>query len=134
MPQVLCVSVAVARVFGSKPVFCLLPFGQLLLDVDYIDEQHGFLRKREAKARFRDQILKGWDYKCAYCREALGKSGTLDHVRPKVKGGETTVTNLVACCFSCNSKKSSSEWALWFRQQDFWEPHLEDAIRWWTSQ
>jgi 5-methylcytosine-specific restriction endonuclease McrA len=112
----------------------LLPFGYSLFGVDYIDEHHGFIRKREAKARFREQILKGWDYKCAYCREPLGKSGTLDHVRPKVKGGETLVTNLVACCFSCNSKKSSSDWAAWFREQDFWEPHLEDAVKWWLSQ
>jgi 5-methylcytosine-specific restriction endonuclease McrA len=104
------------------------------LDVDYIDEEHGFLRKREAKARFREQILKGWDYKCAYCREPLGKSGTLDHVRPKVKGGETVVSNLVACCLSCNTRKSSSDWADWFRMQEFWEPHFEDAIQWWLSQ
>ena len=102
--------------------------------VEYIDEVAGLLSKKEAKARFRDQILKGWDYRCAYCREHLGKNGTLDHVRPKSKGGETVMTNLIACCFSCNVKKSSTEWKEWFRAQDFWEPYLEDAIHWWINQ
>lgn len=111
-----------------------LPLGYLPLSVDYIDEQHGFLTKKEAKAKFRDQILKGWDYKCAYCRESLGKVGTLDHVRPKSKGGETVMHNLVAACFACNIRKSSTYWKEWFREQDFWAPHLEDAIHWWISQ
>lgn len=102
--------------------------------MDYIDEELGFLSKREAKARFRDQILKGWDYKCAYCQEDLGKSGTLDHVRPKSKGGETSVSNLIAACFNCNIRKSSSDWKEWYRMQHFWEPYLEDAIHFWISQ
>jgi uncharacterized protein (TIGR02646 family) len=105
-----------------------------MLRVDYIDEKHGFVRKRDAKARFREQILKGWGYRCAYCQADLGKSGTLDHIRPKSKGGETVLSNLVACCLACNVRKSSRGWADWFREQDFWEPHLEDAIKWWLSQ
>lgn len=128
-----CESSANCR-FAYLPLFQSLPFEKLAIHVDYIDEQHGFLRKREAKAQFREQILKGWDYKCAYCREPLGKSGTLDHVRPKAKGGETIFSNLVACCLSCNTRKSSNRWDDWFRAQDFWEPHLEDAIRYWFNQ
>ena len=94
-----------------------------------------FFSKREAKARFRQHILAFWGNKCAYCREPLGRSGTLDHVRPKSKGGETRRSNLVACCYACNmSKGSCVGWHEWFRAQDFWEPHLEDAIHLWISQ
>lgn len=102
--------------------------------VDYIDEKHGFVRKRDAKARFRDQILKGWGYRCAYCQQELGRCGTLDHIRPKAKGGHTVLPNLAACCLACNVRKSSRDWIEWYREQDFWEPHLEDAIKWWLSQ
>jgi 5-methylcytosine-specific restriction endonuclease McrA len=94
-----------------------------------------FFSKREAKARFRQHILNFWGNKCAYCREPLGRSGTLDHVRPKSKGGETRRSNLVGCCYACNmSKGSCTDWLDWFRAQHFWEPHLEDAIKLWISQ
>lgn len=94
-----------------------------------------FFNKREAKARFRQHILNFWGNCCAYCKEPLGRSGTLDHVRPKSKGGHTKRSNLVACCYACNMSKGSHEnWAEWFRTQDFWEPHLEDAIKLWLSQ
>lgn len=94
-----------------------------------------FFNKKEAKARFREHILNFWGNKCAYCQEPLGRSGTLDHVRPKSKGGETRRSNLVACCYNCNMRKGSSkDWLEWFRTQDFWEPHLEDAIKLWLSQ
>jgi hypothetical protein len=129
-----CVSLQLVLGLSSDTMFFGLPFGQLRPRVDYIDEELGFVSKRQAKARFRDQILKGWDYKCAYCREHLGKSGTLDHVRPKSRGGETSTSNLVAACFNCNVRKSSNDWKDWFRMQHFWEPHLEDAIRYWLSQ
>lgn len=93
-----------------------------------------FFNKREAKSRFRQHIFSFWGNKCGYCREPLGKSGTLDHVRPKSRGGETRRSNLVACCYNCNMKKGSKDWQEWFREQDFWEPHLEDAIKLWISQ
>ena len=113
---------------------CRLPGGQSRPCVDYIDEELGFVDKRQAKARFRDQILKEWDYKCAYCRGCLGTAGTLDHVRPKSKGGQTSVSNLIAACSNCNIRKSSNDWKHWFRMQEFWQPHLEDAIFCWLSQ
>jgi 5-methylcytosine-specific restriction endonuclease McrA len=94
-----------------------------------------FFSKKEAKARFRQHIFDFWGNKCAYCRESLGRSGTMDHVRPKSKGGVTRRSNLVACCYGCNmSKGSLSDWQEWYRVQDFWEPHLEDAIKLWLSQ
>jgi 5-methylcytosine-specific restriction endonuclease McrA len=113
---------------------CRLLGGQSRPCVDYIDEELGFVDKHQAKASFRDQILKKWGYKCAYCREHLDKTGTLDHVRPKSKGGQTSVSNLIAACSNCNMRKSSNDWKDWFRMQEFWRPHLEDAICCWLSQ
>jgi 5-methylcytosine-specific restriction endonuclease McrA len=44
----------------------------------------------------------GWE--CQYC----GRRGslTMDHVVPRSKGGETSWENVVACCATCNRRKS----------------------------
>lgn len=41
---------------------------------------------------------------CTSCRRHSHKL-TLDHIIPLVSGGHHTLSNLVACCRSCNSKK-----------------------------
>jgi 5-methylcytosine-specific restriction endonuclease McrA len=51
----------------------------------------------------RENIFKRDDGKCGYCTST--KNLTLDHIKPKSKGGLNTWENLVTCCFSCNSKK-----------------------------
>lgn len=45
-------------------------------------------------------------YKCQYCgsKEKMGDL-TYDHVLPKSRGGKTSWTNIVTCCYGCNSKK-----------------------------
>lgn len=44
------------------------------------------------------------NYECAYC----GKyANTIDHVLPRSLGGVDSYENCVACCLSCNNKKSS---------------------------
>jgi 5-methylcytosine-specific restriction endonuclease McrA len=44
---------------------------------------------------------------CQYCNKRLHKDYTIDHVIPKSRGGKHTWDNVVACCFSCNSKKGN---------------------------
>ena len=44
------------------------------------------------------------NYTCQYCGLQT-KELTIDHVLPKVKGGQTVWTNVVACCKRCNNKK-----------------------------
>lgn len=82
----------------------------------------------------RDQIHLAWDYKCAYCGDALGRSPTLDHVVPKVHGGLTVRANLISCCLMCNSQKGHRDWLDWFRQQPFWSATREWAIAHWLGQ
>lgn len=44
---------------------------------------------------------------CAYCGATVetGVSLTLDHIVPHVKGGSNHESNLVTCCFRCNSSR-----------------------------
>lgn len=45
---------------------------------------------------------------CTYCRRPLPTRGTtLDHIRPRSRGGRTTVRNVVLCCGECNSRKGN---------------------------
>jgi len=89
------------------------------------------LQKRSARKRFRRSIFDEWP-ECAYC----GKKHptTLDHVVPKARGGPTIKKNLIAACGDCNILKSSQEWSLWFRSQEFWSQEREDRILSWVNQ
>lgn len=43
-----------------------------------------------------------------YCDAHLNKdTATIDHIKPKHKGGKSTRNNMGACCSSCNSNKGS---------------------------
>lgn len=111
-----------------------MPFPYPRSQVDHQISETELIPRKEAKLRFRDQILLRWDYKCAYCDEPLGRSATLDHVVPKVKGGTTEKRNLVACCLACNSLKSGQDWQEFFRAQPFHCGLREQAILDWISQ
>lgn len=48
---------------------------------------------------------------CHYCKAAVKpKSFTVDHLIPFAKGGTENLSNLVACCRSCNSKKGAKDY------------------------
>lgn len=54
---------------------------------------------------------------CPYCGDALTRANrTLDHMDPLARGGEHDASNLVACCRSCNSRKSKTPFDRWLRQ------------------
>lgn len=89
--------------------------------------------RNKLKAAVKTEIFEYWQKKCAYCGESLHRCGTLDHVVPRSKGGATHKKNLIACCFACNISKSSRPWLEWFREQEFWEPFREDAVRMWLD-
>ncbi|UCC81330.1 MAG: HNH endonuclease [Candidatus Zixiibacteriota bacterium] len=52
----------------------------------------------------RKNILKRDGSRCQYCGRKEG-SMTVDHIVPKIYGGEDTWENLVCACADCNNKK-----------------------------
>lgn len=64
-------------------------------------------------------VLRRDNYTCAYC----GRSATtVDHVVPRMLGGESSWTNLVASCFDCNQKKGHKT-VKQFGQAPQWNPY-----------
>ena len=50
------------------------------------------------------RLLERDHYCCVYCGK---QATTVDHVIPRVNGGETTWLNTVSACLRCNGKKGS---------------------------
>jgi len=62
----------------------------------------------QTRALSRKNILLRDRNTCQYCSTVLPSSElTLDHVIPRSRGGNSTWENLVACCHSCNRRKSN---------------------------
>lgn len=89
------------------------------------------LSKQVAKRRFRKSIKYGWGGLCAYCR--CNRATTLDHLKPKSKGGSSLRSNLVPACRSCNHSKGSRNWLEWFEEQDFYNETAKELIEEWIS-
>ena len=54
----------------------------------------------------RNQIFERDGYRCVYCGEQFAcEELTLDHVQPRVRGGDRSEGNLVTACMGCNTLK-----------------------------
>ena len=54
----------------------------------------------------REQIFARDDYQCVYCGERFEpKTLTVDHVEPRMRGGDRSGGNLVTACGACNARK-----------------------------
>lgn len=62
-------------------------------------------RSSDAKRMFRESIKDRDGHKCVYCGSS--ENLTIDHVRPKSKGGTDTADNCVTACRPCNQAKGS---------------------------
>ena len=89
------------------------------------------LSKQVAKRRFRKSIKYGWGGLCAYCR--CNRATTLDHLKPKSKGGSSLRSNLIPACRECNHAKGSQPWLVWFQQQSFFNETAKELIEEWIS-
>ena len=89
------------------------------------------LSKQVAKRRFRKSIKYGWGGFCAYCR--CNRATTLDHLKPKSKGGSSLRSNLIPACRECNHSKGSEPWLVWFQQQSFYNETAKELIEEWIS-
>lgn len=88
--------------------------------------------KREAKRLFRDYIFCAWQNRCAYC--GVENPSTLDHIKPRSKGGTTNTQNLIPACSSCNRSKASQEVFSWFRSHPKWTAKREADLLLWVNQ
>lgn len=54
----------------------------------------------------RQQVLARDGYRCVYCGEVRPPEElTVDHVQPRVRGGDRSGGNLVTACMACNTLK-----------------------------
>ena len=54
----------------------------------------------------RDQLFARDGHRCVYCGEIFpAEELTLDHVQPRVRGGDRSGGNLVTACRGCNTLK-----------------------------
>lgn len=82
-----------------------------------IDGTH-LLSKKVSRKRFRASIFEAWHHTCAYCG---AYATTIDHVRPKVRGGTTELRNCVPACLGCNSSKAHTPVWIWWTRQPYWD-------------
>jgi 5-methylcytosine-specific restriction endonuclease McrA len=54
----------------------------------------------------RNEIFERDGYRCVYCGERFpAEELTIDHVQPRVRGGDRSEGNLVTACRGCNTLK-----------------------------
>jgi 5-methylcytosine-specific restriction endonuclease McrA len=61
----------------------------------------------------RERIIARDEGRCAYCGEVFPEPQlTIDHVEPRMRGGDQSEGNLVTACRACNTRKGSAPaWA-----------------------
>jgi len=81
-----------------------IPAPQVILLTNYNDVH-------QATVKFSQRaIYKRDNYVCQYCRKKFHSDQlSIDHIKPRSKGGLSTFENCVAACFTCNNKKSDHE-------------------------
>ena len=89
------------------------------------------LQKGSAKRQFRHAIRYAWGGFCAYCRDK--RATTVDHLKPRCKGGSNLRSNLVPCCVECNHSKGSQDWEPWYKEQEFYSEVAHELITEWID-
>ena len=89
------------------------------------------LNKGNAKRKFRHAIKYAFGGLCAYCR--CNRATTLDHIKPRSKGGSNLRSNLLPTCLECNHSKGSENWLTWYQRQEFYHSIAEELIEEWIA-
>ena len=85
----------------------------------------------------RELVFARDEYQCVYCGERFEPELlTVDHVQPKMRGGDRSGGNLVTACGACNARKGSLRLAEFLRadavaREHFFrlaEPHVWPRI------
>ena len=83
----------------------------------------------ESKRLWRRAIKEHFNCTCVYCGGIYEKNElTIDHVKPRSNGGDSSLRNLVPACRKCNKDKGSKEWLTWMRQAHGHDPTREQLI------
>ena len=85
----------------------------------------------EAKRLWRKKIKEAWDHKCAYC--GSDKELTIDHIKPRSKGGTDVTKNVVCACHDCNQDKAHTPMEDWYLSQEFFNTARYDRITEWIK-
>ena len=57
----------------------------------------------------REQVFERDEYRCVYCGEQFEPGElTVDHVQPRMRGGDRSSGNLVTACCACNARKGGA--------------------------
>lgn len=66
-----------------------------------------------ADLSLRDRVFERDEYRCVYCAGVFPPEQlSLDHVQPRMRGGDNSPGNLVTACKACNTRKGSlAAWA-----------------------
>ncbi|HEX7118825.1 MAG TPA: HNH endonuclease [Longimicrobiales bacterium] len=83
--------------------------------------------------RRRARIFERDGHRCVYCAAVLPPEElTLDHVQPRIRGGDHSDGNLVACCRRCNVEKAGAPaWAFLARRPEQRDNFLRYATGVW---
>ncbi|BCK56461.1 HNH endonuclease [Nocardia wallacei] len=68
----------------------------------YVYLEHRLLVHDDSRATLAG-VLRRDDHRCGYC---AGWARTVDHIRPRSRGGPNTWSNLIAACGPCNTRKA----------------------------
>src|SRR3982750_3936596 len=73
----------------------------------------------------REQIFARDQFQCVYCGERFEPELlTVDHVQPRMRGGDRSGGNLVTACGGCNARKGSLRLAEFLRADDTAREHF----------
>ncbi len=79
----------------------------------------------------REQVRQRAHFACEFCSVTEADTGgqlTIDHFKPRARGGGNSLGNLVYCCVRCNQYKQDY-WPTSSDDPSLWNPRLEPALQ-----
>jgi 5-methylcytosine-specific restriction endonuclease McrA len=74
----------------------------------------------------REELFARDGWRCVYCGAVLpAEALSVDHVHPRVKGGDHSPGNLVTACIACNSRKGGRSLARFLADEPEARAHFE---------
>ncbi|MCX4092652.1 HNH endonuclease [Nocardia sp. alder85J] len=105
---VLLVSGAAEAIANREPYFPIrskhleIALPEAIRLLRYVHLEHPVLVHDESRATLAG-VLRRDRHRCGYCS---GWARTVDHIRPRSRGGPNTWGNLIAACAPCNTRKA----------------------------